>query len=237
MRYAYVLQFRSILLVLNYRILPMFKLILLTITYGFCSFSTGTSYFPHKSFKNIFSRHTRYSLASSLLTWNLIATIGTFSPLMLNPGVVMADYQVSEKLISSVENIARVKASLKYVNDDIEKGIDASQVVRQVKLLLNNYKLKENVYASLELVPSNKKDDARGHGRAAIEDLTAVFEYFSDELDDLTGERKVPREYFDFTMRSLNAADRELGDLLLSFPRDIVDTISLKISQEYNGSS
>jgi hypothetical protein len=36
----------------------------------------------------------------------------------------------------------RVQASLKYVSDDIEKASDAATVVKEIKTLMTNYRLK-----------------------------------------------------------------------------------------------
>lgn len=96
---------------------------------------------------------------------------------------------------TAAANVMRVSYSLKLIDKQIETVGDVRQVVAQIDKLMQNYKLKDNLQLSLDLVGDNKKrDEAKSHGQAAFEDLSLVKEYYSDEVDDMSGKKKIPRE-------------------------------------------
>lgn len=111
-------------------------------------------------------------------------------------------------------NVLRVSYSLKLIDKSIENVGDVKLVVNQIGKLMQNYKLKDNLQLSLDLVLDNKKrDEARGHGQAAFEDLSLVSEYYSDEIDDMSGKKKIPREVLKFAAGASVAAQKELEEV------------------------
>lgn len=114
----------------------------------------------------------------------------------------------SPKILSSIENIIRVYKSLKYIQEDIESKGDSKSVIAQIKVLLKNYNLKENIINSLEVVSKDKaiRNEAKFHGTSAVEDLSQVYEYFSDEIDNMSGNKFPPRQILSFALDATKAA-------------------------------
>jgi hypothetical protein len=151
------------------------------------------------------------------------------------------------KELRSIENIARVKYSLKYVDEDINKGsVEVANIVAQIKALLNNYKLKENVNSSLKVVAKDKREEARQHGVQAVEDLAIIYEYFYDRQDSLslatvgkdTGfndEKPVVqlKDLLTFALNALKATDKELADLLALYPSELREKAMATVAAEY----
>lgn len=128
-------------------------------------------------------------------------------PLLLG-SIESANVAPSQKVVNAVENIVRVYKSLKYIEEDIENKGDAMTVLSEIKALLKNYNLKENVLISLDLVSKQKevRNEAKYHGTSAVEDLTQVFEYFSDEIDNMSGRKFPPRQILTFAQEATKAA-------------------------------
>jgi hypothetical protein len=128
-------------------------------------------------------------------------------PLLLS-SIENANVAPSQKVVNAVENIVRVYKSLKYIEEDIENKGDAMTVISEIKALLKNYNLKENVLVSLDLVSKQKevRNEAKYHGTSAVEDLTQVFEYFSDEIDNMSGRKFPPRQILTFAQEATKAA-------------------------------
>eukprot|EP01036_Dinobryon_divergens_P027871 gene27871-36720_t len=101
------------------------------------------------------------------------------------------------KVTAAIENIVRVYKSLQYIEEDIENKGDPKSVISQIKVLLKNYQLKDNVIISLEIEIRN---EAKFHGTSAVEDLSQVFEYFSDEIDNMSGNKFPPRQILSFAL-------------------------------------
>eukprot|EP01041_Mallomonas_annulata_P004996 gene4996-9995_t len=135
--------------------------------------------------------------------------------------------------IRAIENITRVKYSLHSVQDDIDKGSDAKAIINEVKALLQNYRLKDSLKTATELSGS-KRSDARDHANNAFEDLSSVFEYMSDNIDDVSGNRIPPREILTFTQQATSAADKELGLFLSDLPSEIVNSINSQVADEFS---
>lgn len=110
-------------------------------------------------------------------------------------------------------NVMRVSYSLKLIDKSITDVGDVKLVVNQIAKLMQNYKLKDNLQLSLDLVDDKKRDEARGHGLAAYEDLSLVSEYFSDEIDDMSGKKKIPREVLQFAAGASIAAQKEFEEV------------------------
>ncbi len=68
------------------------------------------------------------------------------------------------KVTAAIENILRVYKSLQYIEEDIENKGDPKSVIAQIKVLLKNYQLRENVIISLDIV-SKVKVNTRGKTR------------------------------------------------------------------------
>jgi hypothetical protein len=88
----------------------------------------------------------------------------------------------------SIMTIQRTRNSLGYILEDIANKGDATSIVSQVKFLVKNYQLSSNVQTSVEIIKDRKaREEATTHGKAAVEFLAQIYEYFSDQVDDLTG--------------------------------------------------
>lgn len=142
--------------------------------------------------------------------------------------------QINTETIQAIENVERVSKSLKYIQEDIASKGDASDIVRQVKFLVQNYKLKDNLTLSLNTIENQKrKSDAKAHAQNALEDLTQVYEYFSDEIDNMSGKKYPPREVLQFANDATIAAQKEFDLLLGLYPSDVMVEVNSKIEKEY----
>lgn len=164
---------------------------------------------------------------------NIAKSVFTAAGLAYNVPAVHAETLVADSATKAIENVERVVFSLKYIQDDIAQTADASSVVQQIKFLLTNYKLRENVDKSITTVTKKLQEDARAHGRNAYEDLASVYEYFEDEIDDMTGKKKPSREVLQFADVALQAARKELKDLIAFYPQDVVNEIEAKLKPEF----
>jgi hypothetical protein len=136
--------------------------------------------------------------------------------------------------INALEQIMRVQRSLAYIDDTINNEGNPTAVVSQINLLLKNYKMKENVMNSLTLIADGaRREEARTHGVAAIDDLQVVTEYFDDDINDTTGQKTPPRAVLQLAVQATAAANKELSDLYRLFPSDIVTTSTNKVALEF----
>lgn len=149
------------------------------------------------------------------------------------PGAVIAsDYSATQ--INAVDQIIRVQRSLSYIDETINKEGNPAAVVSQINLLLKNYKLKDNLRLSLDLIESSsKREDARVHGLSAIEDLQIVSEYFDDDINDTTGLKTPPRAVLQLALQATEAANKEFSELLRLFPSEIISSSKEKVTQEF----
>jgi len=136
--------------------------------------------------------------------------------------------------VNALEQIMRVQRSLAYIDDTINNEGNPTAVVSQINLLLKNYKMKENVMNSLTLIADGaRREEARTHGVAAIDDLQVVTEYFDDDINDTTGQKTPPRAVLQLAVQATAAANKELSELYRSFPSDIVSTSTNKVALEF----
>ena len=143
-------------------------------------------------------------------------------------------YDAEPQQIRAVEQILRVQSSLRYVDDSINTEGNPSAVVRQVDLLLDNYKVKDNLRVSLELIPDNaKREEARQHGITAIEDLQLVGGYFEDDINNTTGRKTPPQAVLKLAAQATEAASRELKLFFSLLPADLVSEVKQKIEAEF----
>ena len=159
--------------------------------------------------------------------------LATMSLLFLNP-ICALPQDIDDSMIRSMENISRVKYSLKSINNDIEKGSDTKAIIFQVKSLLNNYRLKDSFQTTLALSGS-KRDDAKLHAKNAYEDLSSIFEYMTDSIDDVSGNKIPPRELLSFALQAISATSKEIDFFFQDLPHDIVNKVDADISNEFQG--
>lgn len=154
------------------------------------------------------------------------------------------DEQLSMK--KSIENILRVTKSLKFIQNDINGEGTPESIISQIKFLINNYKLKDNINNSLLIINKNKLNInsnsysgnngysyCKEHGSNAVENLVQVYEYYSDEIDNFSGKKFPPKEVLMFALEATKATDKELKILLDCYPADIMSELDQKISKEY----
>lgn len=174
--------------------------------------------------KTLFNSKVRSAVAGSLFF---------LSSNSINVNVANAG-GISSENIKAVEVVIRVTNSLKYIEEDIANKGDPKDVLKQIKFLVNNYKLKDNVALALSTVVTNKVD-AKLHGTNAVEDLAQVFEYFADEIDNMSGNVLPPKDILMFADQATRAAEKELKLFLQSIPSDITDDVNQKLASEISG--
>jgi len=119
---------------------------------------------------------------------------------------------------SPLDQVARVYYSLPYIDESIEKETP-TVVVGQVRLLLSNYALKDNVLKALDFIPSSaQREEGRIHGLAAYEDLAIVGEYFEDDVDNQSGKKQPPKEVLLFAQKAASASSKEFLLFKASLP-------------------
>ena len=99
---------------------------------------------------------------------------------------------------------------------------------------MKNYNLKDSIITSLDIINQATYDKAKGHGLAAVEDLSQIYEYFSDEIDNMSGRKFPPKEVLTFAQDALKASKQELKLLIESYPTAVIQDIEKKISSEFN---
>lgn len=163
-------------------------------------------------------------ISASLVGASLLSS----SPVLAEVSPVDAQQQ------RAVEQIMRVQKSLKYIDDSIEKEGNPSAVVQQINLLLKNYKLKENLATSLNLIPQARREEARTHGTTALEDLQIVSEYFDDDIDNMSGKKTPPRQVLQLAMQASSAAAKELRELIAMYPSDVAGAAASTVGPEFD---
>ena len=134
--------------------------------------------------------------------------------------------------VRALESVERVADSLKFIEQDINNGGDAKSVVKQVKFLVQNYRLRDSVIASLPLARESQRKEAREHGISALEDLASIYEYFDEDINDMSGKRTPPREVLGLAQDALVAARKEFGEYTKSYPTEVVQSIIAKLKSE-----
>lgn len=142
--------------------------------------------------------------------------------------------------LDSLRNLLRVEYSLHYIEQDIEKIANMPKIINSIKSLQQNYKLQDNIAKTVDLISSSNeqaKIEARIHGKFAVEDLTLIYEYFSDQVDDITGLPKTTPETLKFAYQATKAAENELSLLISAIPREFKEEIVKEIQNEFSSSS
>jgi len=141
---------------------------------------------------------------------------------------------IDESLDPALLSIVRVKYSIKSVNTDIENGSsDARAVVKAVKSLIQNYDLRKNLKLAVKMAGSNRVV-AVEHASSAFEDLSSVFEYMTDDVDNMSGRKIPPRELLTFALQATSAATKELDLLLNDLPVELVGPVNAQVKKEFN---
>ena len=91
----------------------------------------------------------------------------------------------------------------------------------------------DNILASLPLVNKELRREAGAAGKAAIEDLALISEYFTDDVDDFTGKKTPPPGLLKFSLDATTAASKELEAFVSFFPDDVRKAAAETLSQEF----
>jgi hypothetical protein len=162
-----------------------------------------------------------------------VASCGVIGSLLLGPVPSLA-LDADPAQVRAIEQIMRVQGSLRYVEDDINTKGDPSSVVSQINLLVRNYQLKDNVRISLGLIAdSAKREEARTHGVAAIDDLQIVSEYYDDDINNTTGQKTPPQAVLKLAVQATEAANKEFKLLFAQFPEDVISVSKSKVDAEF----
>lgn len=194
-------------------------------TIAFSIFVIGNAFsmeLPHASkLLKLMNRHTT----------KMMLPLALFMQTMNSVGAIDVD-------TNCLKNVIRVQTSLQYVEKDIEQIAEMPKIIANIKALQRNYKLDENIMKTLNLVPTlnSARSDAREHGRAAIEDLAQIYEYFSDQIDDLTGNPKTTPETLRFALEATKAAEKELSLLVDAVPSEIASEAINEVKSEFTSS-
>lgn len=184
-------------------------------THPYRSLKMSVEQYQEIEFNKIVSiKRLRAGFQTSILAFGLSS---------LSPMPTLADTDTSNAL-TAYNKIQQVESSIKYIQQDIENGGDATAIIKEVKILLNNFKLRENVATSLPLVPSNNRDKASALGKEAYEDLVQITEYYPDNVDDLSGSRTPPQEVLTFAQMATGSADQKLKAMLQLFPQNLASS-------------
>ena len=149
-------------------------------------------------------------------------------------GSTCAVGQDSAAFTGALEQVARVKLSLDLVNKEIETASDPGSIIKEIKLLMTNYKLKDNLAKSINLASAVNKINAKKHATAAYEDLAMIFEYFDDEVDNMTGKKSPSPKVLKLSFDATDAASKELDEFFRDFSSDISDQVLSKVKAEFS---
>jgi len=170
----------------------------------------AASYSPSLADNSMISLFSLWSRSRNVLTQIII--IGSF--------LMPLDCIASDSM-DAFRKIQQVQSSLKYIQDDIEKSGDPSLIIKEVKILLNNYQLKDSVSSSVNLISSrNNRDKALTLGKDAYEDLVQIIEYYPDYVDDMSGSRTPPQDVLSFAQLATKSADGKLKSMIGLFASD-----------------
>ena len=172
----------------------------------------------------IASSSSRLSLLTSRLLSRAVLPVALAA--LAPPLATLAASGASSQAVQSLKTVYLFRDSLQYIDDDIEKGVDARGIVNEIRTLYKNYNLKENVRTALSMVDSNQRADAKEHGLQAVEDIAAIYEYFEDKVDNQSGTRTPPKEVLLFSKKAILASGKELGQFLSYFPDELIKEVS-----------
>lgn len=130
-----------------------------------------------------------------------------------------------------------VRDSTAQLREELEYGTENNSdpdVRALVTSLLRNYRLKESLEAALPLGGFGSdaaREAAAGHGKAAVEDLSIIIEYFPEAQEGpIKNKIKLRPDELAFTLKALEAAGKELSMYLGSFPKGVVDGLAQEMN-------
>lgn len=129
-----------------------------------------------------------------------------------------------------------VRDSTAQLREELEYGTGNSDpdVRALVTSLLRNYRLKDSLEAALPLGGFGSdaaREAAAGHGKAAVEFMSIILEYFPEAQEGpLKGKIKLRPDELAFTLKALEAAGKELSMYLGSFPKGVVDGLAQEMN-------
>lgn len=145
-------------------------------------------------------------------------------PLSSIPLVHAIEYDdIDQATKSALINVYNVFLNLKYVENDIENGESPQTIIKEVRTLLSNYRLKESLQKSVKL--SKNKGEAEEISRNIIENLNLIFEYYEDNIDNMSGLKTPPKEVLLFAKSSLSATAIEFNKLFNLCPSNIIEKL------------
>ncbi len=177
--------------------------------------------------------HSSYSWNSRLIKKSIIPTV-ILVPLFYNipiipviskiPLVHAIEYNdIDQASKSALTNVYNVFLNLKYIENDIENGESPQTIIKEVRTLLTNYRLKDSLQKSLVL--ANNKNEAESIGRNIIENLNLIYEYYEDNIDNMTGVKTPPKEVLLFAKSSLSATTIEFNKLFNLYPLNVIEKL------------
>ena len=145
-------------------------------------------------------------------------------PTSLIPLVHAIEYDdIDQASKSALTNVYNVFMNLKYIENDIENGESPQTIIKEVRTLLSNYRLKESLQKSVKL--SKNKSEAEVIGRNIIENLNLIYEYYEDNIDNMSGIKTPPKEVLLFAKSSLSATSIEFNKLFNLYPSNIIEKL------------
>eukprot|EP01038_Epipyxis_sp_PR26KG_P010452 gene10452-14040_t len=128
----------------------------------------------HESMTTKWMRYAKSIASVGVISFGLC---GSSNQIMAAPfttgSVYISDSSTIIQPQDAISNLKRIGESLGYIQDDINANGDIISIIKQIKFLLKNYNIRENVqFAEPLLVSSSKKQEAKEHGIAIIEDLS-----------------------------------------------------------------
>lgn len=161
-----------------------------------------------------------------------IGAVGALALLLGQPGAARAAGGDPKEAMMRVIIVWNSTAQLR---EELEYGTGSDPDVRSlVTSLLRNYRLKESLEAALALggfSSETVRDAAAGHGKAAVEDLSIIIEYFPEAQEGpIKNKIKLRPDELTFTLKALEAAGKELSMYLSSFPKGVVDGLAQEMN-------
>ena len=172
------------------------------------------------------------ALRSSLASGLLIGSLG-LSPMTASAiDAILSDAAPRVEVVRAIETVERATDSLRLIQEEISSKGDTLSIISQIKFLLKNSNLKESLTISLESIEKSNQADAKEHIKNIVEYLSSIFEYYSDNVDDLTGKKSPPQEVLLLAQQAIAATDKELKALAAYYPTSITDEILKKLKAE-----
>jgi hypothetical protein len=162
-----------------------------------------------------------------------IKSIGAYSAIIFGINQAPAFAAADDATSAAIANVLRVQYSLKNVDETIEGGSDVNLVLSQIQSLMKNYKLRDNLQIALNAVPDNKKAEAREHSRTVIEDLSLVSEYYTEDIDNMSGRKVIPRQVLSLAQSATKATEAEMDEFFKLIPGEVFQPLKAQVADEF----